>query len=237
MKRKAIVAAGLYCLIVATAAEAEPVDLKLVLAVDISASVDSDEFNLQMGGLAAAFRHPAVVGAIRSANPNGIAVTLVQWSGSGEYLQVIGWTGVRDAVGARAFADRIDRAPRSFTDGATAIGSAMEFAAALIEKTGYAGERRVIDVSGDGINNEGVAAVVARARTNAVGITVNGLAILNEETHLGAYYLAGVVGGPGAFLMTADDYEDFARAIRLKLIQEIGGTPMTARPGATPPTG
>ncbi len=229
--------AALCCLCVATAATAETVDLKLVLAIDISASVNYDEFGLQMGGLAAAVRHPAVHNAILSATPNGIGVTLVQWSGDGEYVLAIAWTGVRGASGASAFADRIDQTPRAFTGGATAIGSAIDFSAALIGATGFGGERRVIDISGDGTSNSGVAAGIARTRANAAGITVNGLAILNEEPDLGAYYLAGVIGGPGSFLMTADDYEDFTRAIRFKLIQDIGGAPIVAAPGATAGTG
>ena len=213
---------------------AQSVDLELVLAIDSSSSVNYVEFNLQMRGLAEAFRHPAVHAALAAATPNGIAVSLVQWSSDGEQVQAVHWTEVRSAVTADELANRIDATPRLVVGGATAIGSAISYATELLGSNTFNGARRTIDVSGDGINNQGELAAPARARALAGGITINGLAILNEQPNLGAYYLAGVVGGPRAFLLTADDYQDFVRAIRLKLITEITGSPLALNNGTTP---
>ncbi len=207
----------------ASKAIAENVALELVLAIDVSSSVNESEYNLQMSGFAEAFRHPAVVTVIESLGSKGMVVTLVQWSGAETYVQAIDWTRIRDRASSEAFADQVQNAPRLIEGGATAIGDAMLFARALIELNGFTGTKRTVDVSGDGIANQGKQPAVARALLNAENITVNGLAILNEEPRLGAYYKAGVVGGPNAFLVTASDFEDFARAIRIKLITEIDG--------------
>ena len=204
---------------------ARPVDLELVLAVDASSSVNREEFRLQMQGIAAAFRHPAVVKAIDAAGPAGVAVTLVQWSGAGITAQAVDWTLLSGALSSHAFAAQIEAAPRLVEGGATAIGSALLYAGALLEANAYQGKRRIVDLSGDGISNEGDYASSARAHLVRQGVTVNGLAILNDEPNLGRYYLAGVVGGPGAFVLTARDFRDFALAIRQKLVTEItGGT-------------
>ncbi len=215
---------------IATARAATPVDLELVLAVDASASVSYDEFNLQMTGLARAFRDKAVIGAIESAAPRGVAVSLIQWSGAGAQALAVGWTLVRDGASARAFAARIDAAPRMVSAGGTAIGAAIARAAAAFDGNGYQGVRRAIDVSGDGVSNRGPPPEIARARALAAGITVNGLAILNDEPGLDGYYARAVIGGAGSFVIAADDYADFARAIRLKLILEATGAPMAEAP-------
>lgn len=204
---------------------AADLDLELVLAVDSSSSVDDREFALQMDGIAKAFRHPAVVQAIVAGAPNGLVVSLVQWSGAETRALAVPWTLVRDQLSAYVFAAQVAAAPRIVGGGPTALGNAIGYATALLETNAFQARRRVIDVSGDGINNEGELAALARARAMTLGITVNGLAILTDEPNLTRYYLAGVVGGPGAFVMTANDFEDFAQAIRLKLIAEItGGT-------------
>ncbi|MFQ6017243.1 MAG: DUF1194 domain-containing protein [Kiloniellaceae bacterium] len=232
--RAGSVGAGFALLVaLAPAARADPVALELVLAVDASSSIDYGEFQLQMRGLAKAFRHPAVAAAIKAAAPEGIAVSLMLWSGKTKQLQVVDWTKVHDAATASALAARIEQAPRAVLGGPTAVGSAIRFSIGLQESNRFAGKRRVIDVSGDGRANHGELAADARADAVARGMTVNGLAILNEQPDLAAYYLAGVIGGPGAFLLTADDYHDFARAIRRKLITEITGSPIVHRfPGA-----
>lgn len=212
-------------------AAAENVVLELVLAIDVSSSVNEEEYALQMKGFAEAFRHPAVVAVIESLGSKGMVVTLIQWSGADTYVQAIDWTRINGRASAEAFAGQVENAPRLIEGGATAIGDAMLFARALIELNGYNGTRRTVDVSGDGIANQGKQPAVARALLNAENITVNGLAILNEEPRLGAYYKAGVVGGPNAFLVTATDFEDFARAIRIKLITEIDGPLISRNPG------
>jgi hypothetical protein len=203
-----------------------PVALELLLAVDSSSSVDADEFELQMTGLAEAFRDPGVLAAMEQTWPRGIAVALLQWSQESEQFEALDWTLIRSAADAQAFAKALDQTPRYVGGGATAVGTAIATGADWIESNAFAGERKVIDVSGDGQANEGIPAAVGRAGAMKRGIVVNGLAILNEEPKLARYYLAGVVGGPGSFLLTADDFNDFKRAIRRKIYFEIAGPPV-----------
>lgn len=202
------------------------VALELLLAVDCSSSVDADEYRLQMHGLAAAFRDPRVQEAIVRNGPDGIAVAVLQWAGAYGQERAIGWTRLRDAAEARAFAARIEAAPRLAIGGPTAIGPALVEAADWIESNGFAGARRVIDLSGDGRANEGASPIFARGAVLAAGLVINGLAILNEERNLAGYYAAAVIGGPGAFVLTAEDYGDFEQAIRRKLLLEIGALPV-----------
>ena len=203
----------------------EPVDLALVLAVDSSGSVNGYEFDLQMRGLAEAFRSPGVVNAIHAAAPNGIAVNLMQWSSVDEQGQAFGWLEVRDAQSAERVADLIDRTPRLVQDGATAISAALDYATRLA--LGVDAKRRVIDVSGDGRDNQSGKILEGRLRAVAAGITVNGLAILNEDPLLEFYYLSEIIGGEGAFVLGADDYDDFAQAMEIKLIKEISSAPIS----------
>ena len=203
------------------------VALELVLAVDCSSSVNSLEFDLQMRGFAEAFRNPKILAAIQEGGGRGVAVAMLQWSGALVQRPAIDWTVIDSVPDALAFAQRIDQTERVVDGGPTAVGTAIEVAAGWIWDNAYEGERKIIDVSGDGRANQGVAAAAARHRANSQGITVNGLAILNEEPDLDRYYLAGVVGGPGSFLVTAEDYEAFARAIERKLYFEITGPPLS----------
>jgi hypothetical protein len=207
------------------------VDLELVLAVDSSGSVDFAEFELQAGGLARAFRDPEVVEAIEGAAPNGIAVSMIQWSGRRQHLTVVDWTKVTDAASAGALATAIEAAGRVLI-GETAIADALQFAADELGYGPFHGARRVIDVSGDGPTNAGSDPDPVRDAAVLAGMTINGLAILNESPTLDRYYADHVIGGPDAFIMTASDYDDFARAIRLKLLREIRGAPLAeAEPG------
>ena len=194
------------------------VDLELVLAVDVSASVSPAEFDLQRHGLAEAFRDPTVQAAI--AGGNGIAVALVYWAGDLEQRMVVAWSLVSDAATATEFADRIETTERGFA-GKTAIGEAMAFAAQSTAANAYSGDRVVIDISGDGWTNTGRTSRHIRDRVVASGITINGLAILDEVQTLVTHYRDNVVGGPGSFVASASDSSDFVRAIRLKLIREI----------------
>jgi hypothetical protein len=208
-----------------------PVDLELVLAVDTSSSVSAEEFDLQMRGLAEAFRSPAVVQAIRAAGDLGLAVSLVQWSDARKQFLAIDWMMVTDEASARRFSEEIGNTPRFLVGGGTALGGALSFSMRQFEKSGFQGRRKVIDVSGDGRTNQGAHPSRIRDKAVAAGITVNGLAILNEDLYVDRYYLYNVIGGTGAFVMTADDYADFAQAILQKLIKEIAGVPIAARPG------
>lgn len=211
---------------------AEPVDVRLVLAVDSSSSVSIDEFYLQLEGYAAAFSHPDLLAAIRSGPNRAIAVTLFEWSGEGEQRVNHPWRRLADAESLNRFARELALTPRLVVGGETAIGEAIEFARTLFAKTDFGEGRAVIDISGDGTSNRGVAAETARDHAIAEGITINGLAILNEEPGLGEYYRRAVVGGRGAFVLSARDYADFADAILNKLVREIGNV-ADARPIST----
>jgi hypothetical protein len=202
---------------------AEIVDLQLVLAIDVSSSVNYVEFGLQMQGYAAAFRDSAVHQAIAS-GPNGkIAVSITEWAGIAEQQIVIPWTVIASAADAEGLADRIEYLPRSFPYGGTAIHDALRHALALFDNSEHVADRRVIDISGDGKASLGPSPVGMRDRIIAAGVTINGLPILNEEPALDRYYEENVVGGPGAFVEISKDFTDFTRAIAKKLAQEIRG--------------
>jgi hypothetical protein len=218
----AVLAAGL--LVPQHSVFAEWVDLELLLAVDVSSSVDPEEYALQLRGIAEALRHPDVLDAVRRAAPNGVAMALMQWGGPREQAMSVPWAVVRDEATAEALAAQIGRIERPVTSGGTAIGDALSHGLALLSENSFEGTRQVIDVSGDGSTNQGNSPGPIRALAARIGITVNGLVILNEEPQLDHYYLHRVIGGPGAFVLPADDFEDFARAIRMKLIREIEGT-------------
>jgi len=213
----------------ATAQKMERVDLELVLAVDTSSSVSPGEFNLQMRGLAEAFRHRSVGQAIRAAGDLGLAVALIQWANSRQHALSVDWTVIHDEKTAGDFAEKVENMSRSVA-GDTAIGSVLEFAIPLFAANGFQGRRKVIAISGDGSSNQGSAVRVARDLAVARGITVNGLAILNEVPMLDQYYFPNVSGGPGAFVMTANDYAAYRLAILAKLVKEISGPPTAARP-------
>ena len=231
MRWLSIAAALAGALLIPTTAPAQerPVDLELVLAVDASASVSDEEFNLQVRGLAEAFWHRSVGQAIRAAGDLGLAVALIQWADYRQHALSVDWTVVRDAASARQFAKQVEGVRRTVY-GNTALGVALEFAILQLEGNGFVGRRKVIDVSGDGPNNQGSAAWLVRDLAVARGITVNGLAILNEDPTLDRYYFTNVIGGPGAFVMTANDYAAYRLAILTKLVKEISGPPTAAWP-------
>jgi hypothetical protein len=201
-------------------ARADDVDLALVLAVDVSSSVDGDRYELQRRGYAEAFRDPAVISAIRHGAHGAIAVTLIEWAGPGDQRPVIDWTLVHDEVSARRFGSALAEAPRVLT-GTTAIGEAINAAAAAFAACGCRADRRVIDVSGDGATNAGRRADIARDAAIAAGITINGLPILGNEPGVDDYYHDNVIGGTGSFLVVANGFESFAGAILDKLLREI----------------
>ncbi|MEE8189206.1 MAG: DUF1194 domain-containing protein [Kiloniellales bacterium] len=198
------------------------VDLELVLAIDCSYSVDAREFELQKIGLAQAFRNPVVLAAIQAGKHKTIAVAVVEWSKPDVQEIVVPWTLVRDGPGAEALAARIEAAPRLTAEGATSISSMIRFGIAYLAANSISGERRVIDISADGRNNSGQKIAAARALARAYGVTINGLAILNEVKTLDLYFERRLITGSDAFVMRADDYEQYAVAILRKLLQEIG---------------
>jgi hypothetical protein len=198
------------------------VDVAIVLAVDCSWSVDQDEYDQQMQGLSAAFRSSDVIKAFRS-GPNGrIAVTLVQWAAPDAQHLSIPWAVLETPADALALADRIDAAPRTIAAGATSITAAISTGILLHRSNPFDADRQVIDVSSDGVNNTGGRPETARDYAVSLGITVNGLTILNEVKYLDHYFRNHIIGGAGSFVETAADYADYHRAIKRKLLREIG---------------
>jgi hypothetical protein len=204
----------------------QTVDLELVLLIDVSASVSKLEFRLQIQGLMAAFRSPVVLEAIQASG--GIAVCVVQWAQQAHQFKSVDWIELRRDTDALEFAKQIASITRQTPSGQTAIGNALIFALSELNTNSYTGLRRVIDLSGDGRSNDGVLLEQARAIVLQDGITINGLAILNEVSDLKAYFRKELIGGYGSFVLTARDYTDFSRAIREKLDREIRSTPLAS---------
>jgi hypothetical protein len=212
----------------------EDVDLLLVLAVDVSRSIDQPKFLLQRDGYAAAVSNRGVLEAIRSGPHQKIALEFVEWSGYGAQKVVIDWTAIDGPDAARRFGDQVVEAPRSFAD-RTSISGGIEFAAAQLERSPFKAPRHIIDVSGDGTNNAGREVAAARDDVVGKGVILNGLVILTdsqllfnaEHTNppggLEKYYRENVIGGPGAFVMVAEVFNAFGKAIIKKLIAEIAG--------------
>ncbi len=198
------------------------VDLELVLAVDTSGSVDSNEYKLQIEGLVLAFRDPAVIAAIIGTSAaGGVAATLVHWSSANEQEQTVPWTVLKNEQTAHDFADAIAAAPtRRFSD-STGIGGVLRYSERLIRRNRFVGRRKSIDVSGDGANNSGIPPGLVRDMVTDEGITVNGLTILTDEPHLHHYFAENVIGGAGAFVMSVNDYADIVIGMRNKLLREI----------------
>jgi hypothetical protein len=203
-----------------------PVDLLLVLAVDASGSIDADEFRLQKEGIASSLGDPRVLQAIAGGPLRRIAVTYVEWGGPGTAETIVGWQAIETAADAHRFGAAVLAAPRS-RQSYNAIGDALLHAAEEIARAPFEGLRAVIDLSGDnGDARSATPAPRARDLVTAEGITINALAILDERgPWLEATYRATVIGGAGAFVKTAADRADFARALLEKLILEIAELP------------
>jgi hypothetical protein len=205
------------------AAAGVPVDLALVLAVDASGSVNQTRFDLQKHGYAQAFRSREVIEAIAAGADQAIAVAMVQWTGPSLHIQAIDWTRISDAASAQALADAIDASRRHLYGGGTSLSGAIDIGVAMLAASPYRATRRVIDISGDGSNNAGRLAETARDEAVKQGIIINGLPITWIEPGLDAYYRDSVIGGPGAFVISIDSYDNFADAILHKLVTEISG--------------
>jgi hypothetical protein len=197
------------------------VTVAIVLAVDTSGSVSNARFELQRQGYSAAFRSPQVVNSIRSLATQAIAVTMMQWTGPRLHVVVADWTLINDKASADAFAAAIDAAPRQLFGGGTSISGAIDYSRVLLAGNPFRATRQVIDISGDGSNNSGRSVTQARDEAVADGIGINGLPILTVEPGLDHYYYDNVIGGPGAFMIPAENYDTFADAILKKLINEI----------------
>jgi len=248
--RKTAFAAAIACIVGAGtvcpgARAADKVDLLLVLAADVSRSIDETEFNLQRKGYAAAITDPRVVRAIVGGRNHGIAVTFIEWSGAADQNVVVDWTVVRDEEAAGSVAATMLAAPRSFL-GRTSISAAIDFAMERFAAAPAEADKRIIDISGDGTNNAGRAVTEARDQAVAAGVTINGLAIINTQANPGyafhtqppgglpKYFEENVIGGQGAFLFQVDNFGTFAEAITRKLVTEIAAAPPQRKTAALP---
>lgn len=227
----ALAAAVLFCLTGPAIAAGDAVDLELALAVDVSSSIDREEALLQRDGYVAALRHPDVVHAIESGTLGRIAVTYYEWAGDGNLRVLADWTVIRDAASASAFADRIAAAPL-WTAPRTSIAAAIEHGLEAFARNPHRGNRRVIDISGDGPSNGITEVTASRDRAVYRGVTINGLAVVNGRADangnlplpdLDAYYRDCVIGGYGSFVVVANSFQEFGVAIRRKLVSEIAG--------------
>ncbi len=226
----------LALLLTASPAAALPVDLELILAVDVSRSIDADEARLQREGYVQALTDPRVIQAIQSGNHGRIALCYVEWAAASLQFTLIGWTLIKDAASANAFAGKLAEMPIQ-AHSRTSISGAIDYSVKLFGRGGYEGERLVIDISGDGRNNDGRPAHLARNEAVARGIVINGLPIINDrptfgfppDANLDIYYETDVIGGPGSFMVVARSFEQFGEAILSKLIREIAETPSAPR--------
>jgi hypothetical protein len=239
MRRRSLLAAAGAAAVLTqatTAARAEdPVDVLLVLAVDVSRSIDEDEARLQREGYRAAIVDPRVVEAIRGGMMGAIAIAYVEWAGIEYQRTVLPWARIASQQDAEDWAQALEQAPRASLSW-TSISGGIDYSRKVLADAPFDGMRRVIDVSGDGVNNSGPAVEQMRDRAVSEGITINGLPIMNDRPTFGRmppipldqYYAEQVIGGPGAFVIAAEDFSAFGNAVRRKLIREIAG--MTSTP-------
>jgi hypothetical protein len=227
-----LVAIFVAVVIAGPALAVEEVDLLLVLASDVSRSVDAEKFKLQRDGYVAAITDQRVIEAIQLGPHGRIAICFVEWSGVEAQRVVIDWTMIDGAKAAQDFASQLAEAQRSFAD-RTSISGGIDFAMARLERAPFQAHRRTIDVSGDGTNNSGRDVAAARDDALSKGVTINGLVILTEQPlswsadhtnppgGLEAYYRNNVVGGPNSFVMVAENFNTFGQAILNKLVAEV----------------
>ena len=241
MKRRTALLGSLAAATTASAARADtPVDLQLVLAVDVSRSIDEVEAELQRRGYIEALTNDRVVDAILSGENRRIAICYTEWAGTHYQMVVIDWTVIDSAGAARRFTEKLAEAPRQ-SQSWTAVGAALAHAGQRFENSGFTSRRRVIDISGDGRTNDGPPAELVRDRLVGQGIVVNGLPVMMNRTNFGRppdltldkYYEENVIGGPGSFMIVADNFDHFGRSVRTKLVREISGVDGPVRSTAT----
>ncbi len=202
-------------------------DLNLVIAMDCSWSVNSGEYALQAAGISAAFADPQIIAAIAQGYHGRISVMVIHWSTFGTQKVAIPWTSLESASDAIRFANRAAAMQRQTVSGGTSISGALQFAQNSFKAASLAADRHVIDIIADGENNDGNRVETMRDAIVRTGTTINGLAVVNEVSYLHHYLRNRVIGGAGAFVEQADDYTDFQRAFRKKLLREIKGELVT----------
>ncbi len=205
----------------------EAVDLALVLSIDCSYSVDTREFRLQTDGTARALRRPEILAAITAGPLKKIAISVVQWSDDKNQRITVPWTVISTGVDLERFAAKVEAQPRYLAEGGTSITGLMRYAAGVLATAPVVAERQVLDISSDGRNNKGGRPHVVRDQLVHFGITINGLTILNEFPTLNHYFEKFITGGYGSFVMVANDYEAYYKAIYRKLLREIIGPRLT----------
>ncbi|MBT5263272.1 MAG: DUF1194 domain-containing protein [Rhodospirillaceae bacterium] len=210
-------------------AQADEVWLELMLAIDVSGSIVQKEYDLQIKGIAAAFRAEPVIEAIAETGARGIAVSVMMWSGVGEHRVLVDWTHVRTRPEIEQLATTIETIDRPFA-GNTALGAMIRTAIPLFADNGFEGNRRIIDVSGDGVRNEGPETKLMRDEAVAAGITLNGVPIGETDLDVFDYYRDHVIGGPGSFVMNARGFQEFPDVFRAKLEREIRGPVVATAP-------
>ncbi|MBR0682700.1 DUF1194 domain-containing protein [Roseomonas eburnea] len=216
----------------------EAVDVALVLAVDVSRSIDEDEARLQREGYRTAVADPVVVAAIRGGLIGAVGIAYVEWAGIEYQRTVIPWQRIASQADASDWAALLSESPRASLSW-TSISGGIRHSREVLAECPWEATRRVIDVSGDGVNNSGPPADQQRDAAVAEGITINGLPIINDRPTFGRlppvplddYYRENVIGGDGAFMIVAEDFETFGVAVKRKLIREIAGLPAGAIPG------
>lgn len=231
MRRRSVLVGSMATLATVTAPAARaqtPVDLQLVLAVDVSRSIDEVEAELQRRGYIEALTNDRVVDAILAGENRRIAICYTEWAGAHFQAVVIDWTVIDSRGAARRFSEKLAEAPR-ISHRRTAVGAALAHAGQRFENAPFAAKRRVIDVSGDGRTNDGPPTDIVRDKLVSQGIVVNGLPVMMNRSNFGRppdltldkYYEESVIGGPGSFLIVADGFDHFGRAVRTKLVREI----------------
>jgi hypothetical protein len=242
MRRRTALIGSLICPLAMVARPARlraetDVDLQLVLAVDVSRSIDEVEAELQRRGYTEALTNAKVIDAILSGEHKRIGLCYVEWAGTHYQQVVIDWTLVDSETAARRFADKLAEAPR-VSQSWTAVGAALAFSGQRFENSGFISRRRVIDISGDGRTNDGPAAELVRDKLVNQGIVINGLPVMMNRTNFGRppdtlldkYYEENVIGGSGCFMVVASNFDDFSRAVRNKMIREISDGRLIPRP-------
>lgn len=237
MRRRSLFAAGLAATALPRLVRAaDPVDVALVLAVDVSRSIDEDEARLQREGYRSAITDPVVIEAIRGGMVGAIAICYVEWAGIEYQRTVLPWQRIANAQDAQDWAQRLAEAPRVSLSW-TSISGGIRHSRRELSECPFEATRRVIDVSGDGVNNSGPPAEDERDAAVGEGIIVNGLPIVNDRPTFGRrppipldqYYQESVIGGTGAFVIVAEDFESFGVAVKRKLIREIASLGGPAR--------
>ena len=221
----------------ATRAADMPVDLQLVLAVDVSRSIDEVEAELQRRGYVEALTNDRVIDAILSGENRRIALCYTEWAGTHYQMVVIDWTVIDSPLAARRFAEKLAEAPRE-SQSWTAVGAALAHAGQRFEKSGFVSKRKVIDISGDGRTNDGPPADMVRDKLVSQGMVINGLPVMMNRSNFGRppdltldkYYEENVIGGAGSFMIVADNFEHFSRAVRNKLVREVSGVDVPPKP-------